>query len=101
MRRPRIFEPSLRPPERRPLVDRPGVLIVTPRLDSVDGVAHEALPADAVHPCDRDRHTAHAFPFHVHFPAGLVDCVDLQTTHVSVLGMALAVLLSGYEGFQD
>src|SRR3954452_25382931 len=71
-----VGEAHLAAAECRPLVERPRVLVVTPRLDAVDRPVHEALPADSVHSGDRDGHAAHALAFDMDVTTVGVDRID-------------------------
>ena len=87
-----VVEPHLLTAERRPLVQRPRVLVVAPRVDAVDRPVHQALPAHAVHARDRDRHPADALALDRELAAVGVDRVDEHAPHEAVLGIALASL---------
>ena len=71
-----------------PPVHRPRILVVTPRVDPVDGPVHEGGPADPVHTGDRHRHPAARLAVRVEAPSVGVVGFDRDALQVAMVGIA-------------
>src|SRR5213080_4855528 len=63
-------------PEGRPFVEGPGVLVVAPRVDAIDGPTHEGRPTHTVDPGNGHRHPAPRLTIGVEASTGGVLGID-------------------------